>query len=192
MKFVKLSFFRHGRTSLKKTEIHEAMKLASVWVIWIFLSIGTVGWALFVLLDTFGVLKDGAAWVQAIGSIMAILIAIWLPSYQHNKQLMAEENKRRAYMRVYIKRADFDFGLLKDNSDKPELCKQIADLNGADIQEFLKSDVDPIRSEACLELLWSLQAMSWEANFNAPDMDNFPAVIQLIDDSFEKLKEVAT
>lgn len=167
------------------------MKLASVWVIWAFFSVGAIGWALFVLLDTFGVLKDGAAWVQAVGSIMAILIAIWLPNYQHNKQLKAEENKRRAYMRVFIKRADFDFGLLKDNNDKPELCKQIADLNAADIQEFLKTDIDPVRSEACLELLWSLQAMSWEATFNAPGMDEFPGVIKLIEDSFDKLREVA-
>ncbi|MBD0686221.1 MULTISPECIES: hypothetical protein [unclassified Pseudomonas] len=176
---------------MKKNQILGGVKLASVWAIWAFLAVGAVGWALFTLLEAFGVLKDGAAWVQAIGSIMAILIAIWVPAYQHDKQQKAEEDKRRAYIRVFIKRVDFDFGMLRDNKDKHELCKQLAVSLAADIQEFLKTDIDLLRAEACLELLWAFQAMAWEANFNTPEMENFPAVIQLIENSFDRLKRIA-
>lgn len=157
----------------------------------LFFAVGAIGWALFVLLDAFGVLKDGAAWVQAVGSIVAILIAIWVPAYQHDKQQKAEENKRRAYMRVFIKRIEFDFGVLKNSKDEPKLCKQITDSMAADIQEFLKTDVDHVRAEACLELLWAFQAMAWEVNFNTPDMENYPAVIKVIEDSFERLRGIA-
>jgi uncharacterized membrane protein len=135
---------------------------------------------------------NAPAWVQAVGSIMAILIAIWVPAYQHDKQQKAEENKRRAYMRVFIKRVDFDFGLLKDNQDKPALCKQITDTMSADLQEFLKTDIDDVRSEACLELLWAFQAMAWEVNFNTPQMENYPVVIQVIEESFERLKSITS
>lgn len=67
---------------MKRFEIPENMKLVSIWVVWGFLAIGVLGWALFVVLDFFEVKKQAASWVQAIGSIAGIAIAIYVPYMQ--------------------------------------------------------------------------------------------------------------
>lgn len=56
----------------------ESMKLASIWVVWGVISLGALGWGLKVILAAVGSLKDMAAWVQAVGSIGAILAAVWI------------------------------------------------------------------------------------------------------------------
>lgn len=61
---------------MKALEIPEGMKLAAIWVVWSFLSMGVLGWGLWVVLEAAGSLKDMAAWVQGIGSIGAILAAV--------------------------------------------------------------------------------------------------------------------
>ncbi|MBO1536573.1 hypothetical protein [Pseudomonas sp. OA65] len=61
---------------MKALEIPDGMKLATIWVVWSFLSMGVLGWGLWVILEAVGSLKDMAAWVQAIGSIGAILAAV--------------------------------------------------------------------------------------------------------------------
>ncbi|WP_146249893.1 MULTISPECIES: hypothetical protein [unclassified Pseudomonas] len=65
---------------MKKIEIPENIILASVWVVWAFLAVGALGWALFVVLKAFDATKDAAAWVQAVGSIAAIIAAIIISS----------------------------------------------------------------------------------------------------------------
>lgn len=56
--------------------VPSAMKIASIWVVWSFLSLGILGWGLWVVLRVIGVQEGVTAWVQAIGSIGAILAAI--------------------------------------------------------------------------------------------------------------------
>ncbi|MGF0336749.1 hypothetical protein [Ectopseudomonas toyotomiensis] len=70
---------------MKRFEMPESMKLASIWVVWGFLAIGALGWALFVVLDFFGVKEQAAAWVQAVGSITAIGAAIWISERGHRR-----------------------------------------------------------------------------------------------------------
>lgn len=63
---------------MAKWIVPDEVKLASVWIVWGFLGLGSLGWGLFVLLDYFKVLSDAAAWVQAVGSVVAILVAVWV------------------------------------------------------------------------------------------------------------------
>ncbi|NMZ26026.1 hypothetical protein HBO40_00225 [Pseudomonas protegens] len=78
---------------MKKFSMPPEMKVASVWVVWAFLAIGALGWALFVLLNVFDAKKDAAAWVQAVGSIAAIIGAFMVAQRTHQleRQLRAEE-----------------------------------------------------------------------------------------------------
>lgn len=104
MELVKLRFFSQGATPLKKQAIPEGMKVASIWAVWAFVSIGAIGWALFVLLEAFGVLKDGAAWVQAVGSIAAIWGAFSISNRQVRKEdeLRHTENRNKARARLGV------------------------------------------------------------------------------------------
>lgn len=51
----------------------SAIKIASIWVVWSFLALGILGWGLWVVLLVVGTQEAVSAWVQAIGSIGAIL-----------------------------------------------------------------------------------------------------------------------
>lgn len=71
---------------MKGTKLPPSMAVASIWIIWGFLGTGVVGWALFVVLEAFDSKRDAAAWVQAVGSVLAIIAAI----------AVANESNRRA------------------------------------------------------------------------------------------------
>lgn len=71
----------------------RGMALASIWSVWILLAIGALGWALFVVLDAFDAKKDAAAWVQAVGSVVAILIAIWVANRQSDERIEAMQSQ---------------------------------------------------------------------------------------------------
>lgn len=76
---------------MKRLTITPMMKLASIWVAWAFLATGALGWALFVVLEHFDAKKDAAAWVQAIGSIGAILAAGAVPAWQRRLEARRKE-----------------------------------------------------------------------------------------------------
>lgn len=61
---------------MKALVIPESMMLASIWVVWSFLAMGVLGWALWVVVVAVGSTEGMSAWVQAIGSIGAILAAV--------------------------------------------------------------------------------------------------------------------
>lgn len=73
--------------------ITPRMRIASIWVVWAFMAIGALGWAFFVVLKYYDVdvKKDAAAWVQAIGSIGAILAAGAVPAWQRRLEARRKE-----------------------------------------------------------------------------------------------------
>lgn len=77
------------------------MKTASIWVVWMFLVIGALGGALFVVLQAFDAMDDAAAWIQAVGSIAAIVAAFMVANNAHERQVegarrSAQESEARA------------------------------------------------------------------------------------------------
>ena len=89
---------------MKGLKIPPAMSIATIWMIWLFLAVGVMGWVLFVLLDAFDAKKDAAAWVQAVGSILAIVAAFLVANRAHELQRNAahkvslESEARAAYL----------------------------------------------------------------------------------------------
>lgn len=83
---------------MKVSELPVSMKLASIWVLWGFLSLGVLGWGLKVVLEYVGSLNDAAAWVQAIGSILAILAAIGISQWTVIKQQRDKLRESYDYM----------------------------------------------------------------------------------------------
>lgn len=71
-----------------KWKMPERMQLFSLWVIWAFLAIGALGWAVQVVIAATG-MNDAAAWVQAFGSIIAIFAAGLFPIWHQRLQQRA-------------------------------------------------------------------------------------------------------
>ncbi|MGZ0703289.1 hypothetical protein [Pseudomonas piscis] len=80
---------------MKSFSMPPEMRIASIWVVWVFMAIGVLGWALFVLLDAFDSKKDAAAWVQAVGSVLAIIVAIVLANLQSQRAYKAAKQAER-------------------------------------------------------------------------------------------------
>lgn len=85
-----------------KWSMSESMRVATAWLVWGFLSLGILGSGTYVLLDYAGLLKDAPAWVQAIGSIGAILAAILIAQrgviqQRYDKQLESYEYMQKAF-----------------------------------------------------------------------------------------------
>ncbi|EQM66086.1 hypothetical protein L682_27155 [Aquipseudomonas alcaligenes OT 69] len=84
---------RQGLHKVFRVNIPVSMRLASLWVIWFFLAIGALGGGTFAVLDFFDAKKEAAGWVQAIGSIGAILVAVWI-AWEKDRRDDAKEAKK--------------------------------------------------------------------------------------------------
>ncbi|MCG9956097.1 hypothetical protein MID92_019160 [Pseudomonas aeruginosa] len=73
--------------AMGSVRVPESVKLATIWVVWTFLSLSFLGWSLHVILASVGRVNEMPAWVQAIGSIGAIVAAIWVVSAQSRHQI---------------------------------------------------------------------------------------------------------
>ena len=92
---------------MKGLKVPPLMSVATVWVVWLFLAIGALGWALFVLLDAFDAKKDAAAWVQAVGSVLAIIVAIAVASSQNQRAYQAAKQTERELLDKLLVVANF-------------------------------------------------------------------------------------
>ncbi|WP_434573065.1 hypothetical protein [Pseudomonas sp. Z3-8] len=92
---------------MKGLNVPPLMIVATVWVVWLFLAIGALGWALFVLLDAFDAKKDAAAWVQAVGSVLAIIVAIAVASSQNQRAYQAGKQAERELLDKLFAVANF-------------------------------------------------------------------------------------
>lgn len=79
---------------MKKIEVSQGIKLASIWCVWAFLAVGSIGWALFVVLKYFDAVKDASSWIQAFGSVLAIFAAVWVASNQ-SRQLQVQQHQKK-------------------------------------------------------------------------------------------------
>ncbi|WP_192980930.1 hypothetical protein [Pseudomonas sp. EggHat1] len=76
---------------MKQFEFSRSMKAAGIWVGGGLVGIVVLAAALFNLLKYFDAQQDIAAWVQAIGSVAAVLVAAWVAS---NQSAMALQLRR--------------------------------------------------------------------------------------------------
>ncbi|HFH4096062.1 hypothetical protein [Pseudomonas aeruginosa] len=79
----------------------ENMKLASIWVVWGFLSLAALGWGLQVVITATDIREGMAAWVQAIGSVGAIVAAIFV-SIRQSRDQDSEKEKKKQVITAYV------------------------------------------------------------------------------------------
>lgn len=85
---------------MNKLQIPSQMGVYTVVVVWAFLAIGALGWALFVVLDAFGATQTASAWVQAIGSISAVFTAMYVANKQARESAQALRRRDDVAMKL--------------------------------------------------------------------------------------------
>lgn len=86
---------------MRSFKMPENMKLASIWVVWGFLSLAALGWGLQVVITATGIREGMAAWVQAIGSVGAIVAAIFV-SIRQSRDQASEKEKKKQVITAYV------------------------------------------------------------------------------------------
>ncbi|NWE12443.1 hypothetical protein [Pseudomonas yamanorum] len=122
---------------MKNFSMPNEMRVASIWIVWAFVAIGVLGWALFIVLDAFGVKSDAAAWVQAVGSIMAILGAAAFPVFHSKKNAIEMQERTNAIIKTAADLISRELGLLI--ASMVGNIKQVEDLQD-EIQSCLDND----------------------------------------------------
>lgn len=87
---------------MKRISIPPGMQLATIWVVWSFLSLGVLGLGLHVILASVGRLDDMAAWIQAVGSVGAIIAAVWVSSAQGQQQIELIRNQEAESLKKVV------------------------------------------------------------------------------------------
>lgn len=104
--------------SLSRLQIPRQMSVCTVVVVCIFLAIGALGWALFVVLDAFGATQTASAWGQAVGSLSAVFTALYVANKQARDTAHARRRRDEVAMKLVCgvaKRADAVSSLLFTN-----------------------------------------------------------------------------
>ncbi|MDF2395811.1 hypothetical protein GWQ44_09710 [Pseudomonas sp. 3MA1] len=80
----------------------SGMRLASIWVVWGVIAIGALGWALFAVLDAFGLKQEAAAWLQAFGGIAAVCAAFYIGNKQTKDAIAVRDAKQHVVVQLVL------------------------------------------------------------------------------------------
>lgn len=81
-------------------KILQRLKIASLWMVWFFLSVGALGWSLFIVLDAFDAKRDAAAWLQAFGGIAAVGAAFYIGNKQTRDAMVARRERHEVIFKL--------------------------------------------------------------------------------------------
>ncbi len=176
---------------MRSFKMPESMKLASIWVVWAFLSLAALGWGLQVVISATGSKEGMAAWVQAIGSIFAILVSVWI-TRQTDRRVERREALIEGKVRVIItelarNNLRWAEALIEvvNEYESPVDWKNILESVGRQVEGLMGFDVKdvptPEIAKAFLELRGAVvcQRNSIESFFlNGADFITFPLVIK--------------
>ncbi|MER0040573.1 hypothetical protein [Pseudomonas sp. MGal98] len=82
---------------MSKWKMPERMVTASIWAVWVFLALGALGLGMQVVVAAVG-MDDAPAWVQALGSVGAILVAIWVSNAQARRDAKSQDKRDWKYL----------------------------------------------------------------------------------------------
>lgn len=105
---------------MQKLRAMDSIKLASIWVVWGWFAIGTLGWSFFVVLEYFGIQESAVLWVQAIGSVMAIVAAGYFPIWHSRVAQARREESLLKLIQILADEAREAIHLLTSNFFAPE------------------------------------------------------------------------
>lgn len=166
------------------------MKIWSIWVVWAFIAIGALGWALFVVLAHFDI-SDKAGWVQAIGAVLAIIGAAAFPYWHERDKARARAIALDRTLIALAERTETELRNLKS-----VLQKVIEDIDDSSVQAYIAVNqgaiwphlVDAMKSIPTIELpaerFTPLAELKIAAEFGEnlasrlPDRDHFDAAAE--------------
>lgn len=114
-----------------------------------------------------------ASWVQAIGAIAALGLAIWIPNRQRSFERKEAEEKKRSLLFVFLVECEWVLDISQKSSATFDVRKKLIRDLIAGVRLVIDTDTDPARAASCLRLKYNLEALLWELEVNEVERDEW-------------------
>lgn len=103
-----------------------------------------------------------ASWVQAVGAIAALGIAIWLPNSQRISDRAEAQRKERALLRVFLVDCEYVITITQFDSATLEVRKRLIGELIARVRVVIETDTNADRAADCLRLRYELEGILYD------------------------------
>lgn len=103
-----------------------------------------------------------ASWVQAVGAIAALGLALWIPSRQRLADRKEGEKKRRAILLVFLVECEWVIAITQKASATMDVRKKLIRDLLAGIRLVIEPDTNPDSAADCLRLKYNFEGLLWE------------------------------
>lgn len=107
-----------------------------------------------------------ASWVQAIGAIAALGLALWIPSRQQLVERKEVEKKRKSMLLVFLVECEWVIAITQRDSATLDVRKRLIRelLTGA--RSAIDADTNPDSAADCLRLKYNFEGLLFELEEN--------------------------
>jgi hypothetical protein len=128
-----------------------------------------------------------ASWVQALGAIAALGIAIWIPNRQRGADRKEAHKKEKVLLLVFLVDCEFVITITQRDSATLDVRKRLISELIARIRLAIETDTNPDRAADCLRLRYEFEGILWELEQNEAKTE---AYVELTDDVLEKIFKI--
>ena len=130
-----------------------------------------------------------ASWVQAIGAIAALGIAIWIPNRQRFADRREAQRKEKTLLLVFLVDCEFVITITQGNSATSDVRKRLIRELIARVRLVIETDTNPDRAADCLRLKYDLEGILWDLEQYEPETDSYLALTNMALEKVLKIKQ---
>jgi hypothetical protein len=128
-----------------------------------------------------------ASWVQAIGAIAALGLALWIPSRQRLAEREEVERKRKSILLVFLVECELVISITQKDSATLDVRKRLMRelLTGA--RAAIDTDTNPDSAADCLRLKYNFEGLLFELDVNEVETERW---VELTDRTLSRIAVV--
>lgn len=130
-----------------------------------------------------------ASWVQAIGAIAALGIAIWIPNRQHLADRREAQRKEKTLLLVFLVDCEFVITITQRDSATLDVRKRLIRELIARVRLVIETDTNPDRAADCLRLKYELEGIFWDLEQYEEASGSYVALTDLALEKIFKIKQ---
>jgi hypothetical protein len=130
-----------------------------------------------------------ASWVQAIGAIAALVIAILIPNLQRAADRRQVHKKEKTLLLVYLVNCEFVITITQRESATLDIRKRLISELIERIKLTIDTDTNPDRAADCLRLRYELEGILWELEQYEVETDEYAALTDTVLEKVFRIKQ---
>jgi hypothetical protein len=107
-----------------------------------------------------------ASWVQAIGAIAALGLALWIPNRQRLAERKEVEEKRKSMLLVFLVECEWVIAITQGTSATLDVRKKLIRELLTGVRLVIEADTNPDSAADCLRLKYNFEGLLFELEEN--------------------------